>query len=90
MLTNDGTDKSTEGASIITLSQQRDYLLGSGGVVQGFASGESQSDVKWKLTIYEDGATKSFTGSLEDININNSNNESTVARGSLNLFEAGQ
>jgi len=90
ILNDDGSDKSTDGASIITLSQQRDYLQATDGVIQGVASGENQIDVKYKLTIYENAATKTITGTIEDINIGVSGSETNLLRGSLNLFESGQ
>lgn len=89
VLTNDGTDKSTEGANVISLKEQRDYLMKTGGVIQGIATGEQQFDVKYKLTIYEDGTTTEIIGTIEDINIQGNNNESNIFSGSLNMFEAG-
>jgi len=90
ILTNDSTDKSTTGASIITLSQQRDFLMATDGVIQGVLVSEQQFDVKYTLTIFEDGATKDFTGTVEDITLNNDiSNEANIVRGTLNLFESG-
>lgn len=89
MLTNDGTDKSTDGSNIITLSQQRDYLNASGGVIQGVGAGDKQFDVKYRLTLYEDGATKTLIGSVEDLSFNNDVNEANIVRGSINFSEGG-
>lgn len=84
VLFSDGsTDKSTDGSTKITLSQQQDHLMDT--VVQG--NNGTQSDVTYTVTIYRDGATKTFTGSLEDISIRASTSESNMLRGSLNLFE---
>lgn len=65
VLMNDGTDKSTDSSSIITLSQQWDYLMDQ--VVEGYST--DQSDVTHTLTIYRDGSTTTKTGIIDNINI---------------------
>ncbi len=84
VLTNDGTDKSTDGSSKITLSQQQDHLMET--VIQGNSTGTT--NVSYTITIYRDGATKTYTGSIEDITINWTNSEANQMGGTLNLFEA--
>ena len=68
VLFDDGTDKSTSAESIVTLTQQRDFLMES--VLQGTGGGDSQSDVTYTLTIFENGITKTFTGGVEDMSLN--------------------
>lgn len=85
-LTNDGTDKSTDSTSKITLRQQWDYLMGANGIIQGNSS--SQSAVRWRLTIYRDGTTDTITGLIEDIDIQWNGQEANQMSGTLTLFEA--
>jgi hypothetical protein len=86
-LNNDGTDKSTDASNIITLSQQEDYLMGPNGVMQGKDAGDIISDVKFRLTLYEDGATKTITGGVSEISIDGSSDDANHWLGSLNIFE---
>ena len=65
-LFNDGTDKSTDLSSKITLTQQWDHLMDT--VVQGFST--AQSNVTFTLTTFSDGASRTYNGVLEDINLN--------------------
>ena len=85
-LFNDGTDKSTSSDSIITLRQQKEFLQET--VIQGVGSGDSQADVTYTLTIYEDSTTKTYTGGIEDISIRaEPGTEGTLLRGTLNLLQ---
>lgn len=90
LLFNDGTDKSTDTASKITLSSQRNYLTEPSGVIQGksSASGTNVSDIVYRLTVYEDGITNTYSGSIEDISISSTPDESNMLRGSINMFES--
>jgi|SRR6056297_2584286 len=86
ILNNDGTDKSTDASSKVTLSEQQDHLLGDDGVIQGVGVGDTQSDIKYTLTIYRDGATTDLTGNVEDISLNYGGQESNILQGSLNFY----
>ena len=70
----------------ITLSQQQDHLLGTDGVVQGTGGSDSQSDIKYTLTVYRDGATTDLTGNVEDISLSSNAQESNIMRGTLNFY----
>lgn len=83
VLQNDGTDKSTDGSSKITLSQQADHLMDTGGVVQGNSTG--QYNVTYTVTIYRDGATKEYTGGVEDISVDWDSSNGILMKGSFNL-----
>jgi len=81
VLHNDGTDKSTDGASKITLSQQIDYLMDD--IIQGQSTGFS--NVRFTLTIYRDSSTKTYIGVVEDVTINGDTNDGNFVRGSIRL-----
>ena len=85
ILHDDGTDKSTDGSSKITLTQQHDHLMGPGGVIQV----GSAVDFKYRTTIYMNGASKTITGSVEDISIRADTSNSNILRVTFNMFEAG-
>jgi len=87
LLFNDGTDKSITSASKITLSDQRNYLNQGTGVIQSKAIASNVADVVYRLTVYEDGITNTYSGSIEDINIASTPDESNMLRGSINMFE---
>lgn len=87
VLYNDGTDKSTDGSNKITLTQQHDHLMET--IVQGTGSGDSVPDITYTATIWMDGAAKTYTGSLEDINISGRKDSANQLSGSFNIFEAG-
>lgn len=84
-LFNDGTDKSTDSSSKVTLTQQISNLMASDGILQGKASGESLSDVTFRLTVYEDGASLTYNGVLEDFTLDKSSSNGNIVRGSLTL-----
>lgn len=85
VLRNDGTDKSTNGSSKVTLSQQEDFLLDE--IIQG--DNGVQSNVSYTLRIYRDGAAKTYTGVVEDISLNSDiSGDSTQITGTLNFYEA--
>ena len=79
---NDGSDKSTDASSKVTLSDQWDHLMDD--VIQGNST--AQSSVTYTVTLYRDGATKTYTGVIEDINVTGGQ-KGTVLTGSFNLTE---
>lgn len=83
MLFNDGTDKSTDASSKITLSQQRKHLQGDTGVIQGNSTG--QSSVTYTVSIFEDGAITEYTGGIEDINVRYSDGMRLAGSFNLNI-----
>jgi hypothetical protein len=82
VLKNDGSDKSTAGDSIVTLNQQWDYLMDQ--VIQGNLNGAQ--NVTYTATIYIEGATKTYTGAIEDITIGENQGDSNSLAGSFNLY----
>jgi len=87
VLANDGTDKSTDGSSKVTLTAQHDHVMDT--IIQVPGAGDSVSDITYTMTVWMDGAAKTYTGALEDISINGSNANGNQLAGSFNLFEAG-
>ncbi len=90
-LFNDTTDKSVSGSEgIVTLSEQRNYMTESGGIVQSKSGGANIADVSYQVTVYEDGTTvgKTYTGAIEDVSIAAQSSESTLLRGTLNIYES--
>lgn len=82
-LVNDGTDKSTSSDSKITLQDQWDFLMDT--VVEGSTAGE-QHKVSYTIQIYRNGVTKTFTGILQQVQVNPSDG-SPFIEGSLTLEE---
>lgn len=88
-LHSDGvTDKSTDASSKITLIQQKQHLMNSGGVIQGTGGSDAQSDVRWTVTLYMSGTTETITGTIEDFTINGDTGSATTLTCTFNLFEA--
>lgn len=88
MLYNDGTDKSITSANKVTLSDQRNYTNGPGGVIQAKGTGDNVSAITYRITVYEDGSANTYYGSIEDISIAATSDECNRLRGTLNLFES--
>ena len=88
LLFDDGSDKSTTAQSKITLSEQRNYLNQPSGIIQKKTGGANISEITYRITIYEDGATNTYFGSIEDVTIASQPNEANMLKGSLNLFES--
>lgn len=83
MLFNDGTDKSGDASSIITLKQQKEYLKNT--IIQGKGSG-TYSDVKFELSIWTSDGNDVYTGIMEDITLaQDAGREANVIRGTLTL-----
>jgi hypothetical protein len=81
-LFNDGLDKSTDGQNKVILDDQRDYLLDE--VIQGFST--SQASVSYTITTSTTNGTKTYTGGIEDINLNEDpSNGGNRIQGTLNL-----
>lgn len=84
-LFNDGSDKSTDASSIVTLTQQKDFLLDE--VVEGTAIGDSVSDITYTLTTYSDGTTSTITGGIDNISVDEApSNAGTIIRGTVTLI----
>ncbi len=86
-LYNDGTDKSTDSSSKVSLSAQRKHLMDGDGVIQGNLTG--QSDVTYTVTLYEDGASNTYTGGIEDIACDFAGDNALALSGSFNLNIGG-
>ena len=86
-LYNDGSDKSTDASSKVSLSEQRKHLMDSSGVIQGDSTG--QSNVTYTVTLYEDGASTTYTGGVEDITCDFAGDNAMVLSGSFNLTIGG-
>jgi len=85
-LFNDGTDKSTDGSNKVTLSEQEDHLMDDAGVVQGNSNG--QSSVTYTVTVFRDGASKTYNGAIEDITVDATLEDNPlVLNGSFNLTQ---
>jgi len=88
VLANDGSDKSTDAASKVTIASQKNYLMEN--VVQGVGGGDSVSDITYTLTLFEDGASKTYTGTIENISCKwGSDGESNFYTGSISFYQAG-
>src|SRR6056297_1351916 len=85
ILFNDGTDKSDDSSSIITLKQQRDYLKNV--IIQGKGSGDSQSDVNYTIVYYTPDGSSNETGGIESVDINSDTKASNQYRGTIILIK---
>lgn len=88
-LYNDGTDKSSDGSSIITLSQQIDFIQET--ILQGVGGSDSIQDVSFQITVYRDATAKTYTGVIESLDLNADPEQAgTIIFGSLTLQQAAQ
>ena len=88
ILFDDGTDKSISGDNIIKLSEQRNYLNQPDGVIQSKSPTDNISDIFYRVTVYEDGVEKVYIGSIEDINVDSSPDNTNQLKGMLQMFES--
>lgn len=88
VLYNDGTDKSTTGDNIITLADQRDYLLDT--IIEGKAVADSYSEVTFTLTTFADGTTHTITGGIDSIGLDERPSDSGVTIvGTITIIRGG-
>lgn len=88
-LHSDGTtDKSTDASSKVSLIEQKQHLMNATGVIQGTGGSDSQSDVKWTVTLYISGTSETIVGTIEDFTVSGDPSASTILTCTFNLFEA--
>ena len=87
ILFNDGTDKSITTDNIVTLTEQRGYLINPNNIIQGRAGGAQINQVVYRLSIYEEGSLTVFIGAIEDINIAGNEGESNMLRVTMNFTQ---
>jgi len=81
VLMNDGSDKSTDTSSKVTLKDQWTHLMDN--VIQGNSTG--QTNVTYTVTAYTADGNQTFTGGIEEISITGASADGLRLSGTLTL-----